>query len=79
VDPLAWHAAFGDSDDEDLVRGCAVCTGSGDHAFARAEFHFAWSEVGDADDEFADELFGLVGFFDSGEDVLGRAAAEAER
>ena len=59
--------------------GCAVRAGGGDHAFADAEFHFPRGEVGDADDESADEIFGLVGFFDAGEDVFRRVAAEAER
>ncbi len=63
---------------EDLVGGRACGAGGGDHAFAGAEFHFAWGQVRYADDEFADEVFGFVGFFDAGEDGAGGVAAEAE-
>ena len=43
--------------------------GGGDHAFAQAELHLPRRQVGDADDQPADEVLRLVGFLDAGEDV----------
>ena len=50
MNALPRYAAFGDSDHIDFVGGCAVCAGGCDHSFADAELHFAWGQVGHADD-----------------------------
>ena len=48
---LSRHGAFIHGDDKYFS---AAGAGGGDHAFAGAEFHFAWGEVGDADHEAAE-------------------------
>ena len=78
VDALAGDAAFEDGYYVDFAGWGAFGAGGGDHAFAGAELHFAGGEVRYADDEFADEVFRLVSFFDAREDVAGGVAAEAE-
>ena len=49
------------------------------HAFGDAETHLARGEVRDHDRVAADEIRGLVGALDPGEDVAGAAFAEVER
>ena len=75
MDAHAGLGAFVEGEEEDV--GFAGADG-GDHAFGEAEFHLAGLEIGDHDDETADEGFGFVGGFDAGEDLAADVAAEAE-
>ena len=46
---------------------CAARAGRGDHAFAEAELHLPRREIRHDDDQPPDELRGLVGALDAGE------------
>ena len=48
------------------------------HAFAHPKTHLAGGEVGDHDDEFPDDVFGLIESTDAGEDLTDAAFADIE-
>ena len=74
------HALPGDcsvvrSENKDFA---AAGTTGDDHAFTHAELHFAWREIGNADDESPHELFRVVSSFDTSKDLPVLAAAKTE-
>src|SRR5690606_20937321 len=53
-------------------------SGRDDHTFTDSEFHGPGGEVGDNNDELADQVGGVVCGFDSGKDSPGVSSAETE-
>src|SRR5665213_143439 len=75
--PLAGFRAGVGRKDEHIS---TARTGGANHSFRRAELaHGARGEVGAENNEAADEAFGRVGFFDSGEDRALSEMAYVER
>ena len=57
----------------------APAAGGHDHPFAGAELHLPRGQVGGADHQPADKVFGLVHSLDAGQHRAAVVAAEAER
>jgi len=78
LDSHAWLCAAVRAEDVDAGGAAAAIRGGQYHAFGQAEFHLAWSEVGDHDGQAADELAGVVGGFNAGKDVAWFFFADVE-